>query len=45
MRSMGERVFTLQFVQAREPDWVLRPFFAQHDPEALWLDEPETGIR
>lgn len=35
----GERVFTLQFIQAREPDRVLRPFFARHDPDAYWFDD------
>ncbi|MBK1717957.1 KamA family radical SAM protein [Thiocystis violacea] len=35
----GERVFTLQFIQARQPEWVLQPFFARYDPEARWLDE------
>jgi KamA family protein len=35
----GEKVFVLQFLQAREPDWVLRPFLARFDPEAIWLDE------
>lgn len=34
----GERVLALQFLQARDPDWVLRPFFASYDPQALWLD-------
>lgn len=35
----GKRVFTLQFLQGRDPDWVLKPFFAEYDPEALWLDD------
>lgn len=34
----GEKVFVLQFLQGRNPDWVARPFFAQYDPEAIWLD-------
>lgn len=34
-----EKVFVLQFLQARQPDWVGRPFFATWDPEASWLDE------
>lgn len=34
-----ERVFALDFLQARNPDWVGRPFFARFDPEATWLDE------
>ena len=35
----GERVFVLRFIQARNPDWVQRPFFARLDPEATWLDD------
>jgi L-lysine 2,3-aminomutase len=35
----GEKVFNLRFIQARNPDWVQRPFYAQYDPEAAWLDQ------
>lgn len=35
----GEKVFTLQFLQGRNPDWVARPFFARYDPKAIWLDD------
>lgn len=35
----GEKVFALQFIQGRNPDWVLRPFFARYDPEAIWLSD------
>jgi hypothetical protein len=34
----GEKLFALQFLQARNPDWVRRPFFARYDPDATWLD-------
>ena len=34
----GEKVFVLQFLQGRNPDWVSRPFFARYDPQAIWLD-------
>ncbi|WP_323853966.1 hypothetical protein [Xenorhabdus koppenhoeferi] len=34
----GEKVFALQFLQARNPDWVRRPFFAKYDQKASWLD-------
>jgi hypothetical protein len=34
-----ERVFVLQFLQARDPGWVGRPFFAEFDPNASWLDD------
>lgn len=35
----GEKVFSLRFVQAREPDWVRRPFHARFDEHATWLDQ------
>ncbi len=43
----GEKVFNLEFLQARNPDWVRRPFFARYDPEASWLDQlrPAFGER
>jgi hypothetical protein len=34
----GEEVFALRFLQARDPDWVGRPFFARYDEDATWLD-------
>jgi len=35
----GEKVFVLRFLQARDTDWVQRPFFAKYDPNASWLDD------
>ena len=35
----GEKVFVLQFLQGRNPNWVRRPFFAKYDEKALWFDE------
>ena len=35
----GEKVFALQFLQARNPNWVRRPFYAKFDPTATWLDD------
>ncbi len=35
----GQKVFVLNFLQARNPDWVGVPFFARYDPDAIWLDE------
>lgn len=40
----GEQVFCLQFLQARDPDWVRRPFFARYDPDAVWLDDLEPAF-
>ncbi len=35
----GEKVFALQFIQGRNPDWVRKPFFARFDPNAIWLNQ------
>ena len=35
----GRQVLALQFLQGRDPDWVRRPFYAEYDPEATWLDD------
>jgi KamA family protein len=35
----GERVFVLKMVQARDPEWVNRVFFAQFDSQATWIDD------
>jgi KamA family protein len=37
----GRRAFVLQYLQARDPDLVRRPFFAGYDAEATWYDELE----
>lgn len=35
----GEKVFVLEFLQGRNPNWVGQPFFAAFDPKAQWLDD------
>jgi KamA family protein len=35
----NEKVFALQFLQARNPDFVRKPFYAKFDPNATWLDD------
>jgi len=35
----GERVFVLNFLQARNPEWVGRPFFAAYNDHAYWLND------
>jgi hypothetical protein len=35
----GEKVFALQFLQARNSDWVRKPFYARYDPTATWFDQ------
>lgn len=33
----GHRAFVLSFLQARNPEWVGRPFFARYDANATWF--------
>lgn len=40
----GEKVFVLQFLQGREPEWCHRPFFAKYDPYAEWLDDLQPAF-
>jgi KamA family protein len=35
----GQRVFVLHMIQARDPALVGTPFFAQFDPDAVWLSD------
>lgn len=35
----GEKVFVLTLLQARNPDWVKRPFFAKYSETANWLSD------
>ena len=35
----GERVLALKFLQARDPSWNNRVFFAKYDEKATWLDD------
>jgi len=39
LQGKMEKVFVLQMIQGRNPDWVNRPFFAKYDPEARWMDD------
>lgn len=40
----GEKVFVLRFIQARNPDWVQRPFFAKYDEQVTWLDQLHPAL-
>jgi len=35
----GQKVFALHMIQSRDPSQVGRPFFAEYDPEAVWLTD------
>jgi KamA family protein len=43
----GKNVIALRMIQGRNPDWVMRPFFAKYDPKASWLSDlrPAFGER
>jgi L-lysine 2,3-aminomutase len=43
----GKKVFALRFLQGRNPDWVAKPFFAEYDPQATWMNQlrPAFGER
>lgn len=40
----GEELFVLRFIQARDPDWVQRPFFAKYSEQATWLEQLEPAL-
>ena len=35
----GEKVFVLNLLQGRNPDWVRKPFFAKFDEKATWFSQ------
>lgn len=37
----NEKIFVMQFLQARNPGWVMQPFFAKYNEKATWFDELE----
>jgi KamA family protein len=40
----GEKVFVLKLLQARNPEWVNRIFFAKYDEQAVWLDDLQPAL-
>jgi KamA family protein len=34
-----KKVFTLRFLQSRNPEWTGKPFYANFDENAIWLDD------
>lgn len=36
-----EKIFVMQFLQARNPQWVRQPFFSKYDEKATWFNELE----
>jgi L-lysine 2,3-aminomutase len=35
----GKKVISLRFIQGRIQDWVQKPFYAEYDEKAIWLDD------
>ncbi len=35
----GEKVFVLNFLQGRNQNWVGKPFFAEYNPDAIWISD------
>ncbi len=35
----GREYLMLEMIQGRRPEWVKKPFFAEYDEQALWLDD------
>ncbi len=44
VEGKDEKVFILQMIQGRNPDWVNRPFFAKYDPNARWMDDLQPAL-
>lgn len=42
--AAGEKVFVLRFIQARNPSWIHKPFFAKYDPDATWFNQLEPAF-
>jgi len=35
----SKKVLSLRFIQGRNPEWVQKPFYAEYDENAIWLDD------
>ena len=40
----GDDYFVLRFIQARNPEWVRKPFLAKFDPAATWIDDLQPAF-
>jgi KamA family protein len=38
-RVGGRRAIALRMLQGRNPEWTMRPFFAEYDTQAVWLSD------
>lgn len=35
----GKKIFALRMLQGRNPAWIARPFFAEYNKDAIWMDD------
>ncbi len=40
----GQKVFVLNMLQGRNPDWCKKPFFAKYNPKATWLSDLQPAF-
>lgn len=40
----GQKVFVLNMLQGRNPDWCKKPFFAKYNPRATWLSDLQPAF-
>ena len=40
----GQKLFVLRFIQGRNKDWVQKPFFAEYNPKATWLNDLQPAF-
>lgn len=40
-----KKYFVLRMLQGRNPDWAARPFFAEYDKNAIWMDDLKPAFR
>ncbi len=40
----GQKVFVLNLLQGRNPDWCKKPFFAKYNPRATWLSDLQPSF-
>ncbi|MEH7040808.1 hypothetical protein ABES33_29490 [Bacillus pseudomycoides] len=41
---LGVKYFTLRFLQARNIDWINKPFLAKYSNKAMWIDQLEPAF-
>ncbi len=40
----GRECISMSFIQGRNPEWVKRPFFAEYDDKACWINELKPAM-